>query len=414
MHPFVKDLLDIILQAQTPTLDFLRRGIKLGELVLQHPLLVREIQTGAPSGDTQTAESILRTSTETETVVLGKEDQARLRALELQHVIPEPTDADLRKQEQQSQQESQPETKSAQGSRREIPTLDPQPTFDPTTEKILQALEQGDSFRMYLAEIGRYPLLSATREIVLAKRIERGDSEAREEMINSNLRLVVSVAKKYIGRGMELLDMIQEGSIGLIRAVEKFDHSKGFKFSTYATWWIRQAVTRAIADQGRTIRIPVHMVETINRLIRTSRRLLQEHGHEPSTSQIADAMQISEDHVKEIIKFSQVPVSLETPVGEDDAVLGDFIEDQTTLAPAEAASHTLLHEQVTDVMKGLTQREREVLDLRFGLSDGKSKTLEEVGREFKVTRERIRQIEVKALRKLRHPTSSRKLKDYLD
>ena len=296
-------------------------------------------------------------------------------------------------------------------------------------------LESGldDPVRMYLREIGRVPLLSAEDEVTLAKRMDRGKQErlkplaqqnirviiAGEEgqrrLTEANLRLVVSVAKKYIGRGMSLLDLIQEGNIGLIRAVEKFDYTKGFKFSTYATWWIRQAITRAIADQARTIRIPVHMVETINRLIRTSRRLLQEMGREPTAEEIAEEMQISADKVREIIKISQEPVSLETPIGEeDDSHLGDFIEDHTALAPAEAASHQILKEQVKDALNGLTQREQEVLRLRFGLDDGRSRTLEEVGKEFKVTRERIRQIEAKALRKLRHPSRSRRLKDYLD
>ena len=296
-------------------------------------------------------------------------------------------------------------------------------------------LESGldDPVRMYLREIGRVPLLSAAQEISLAKRMDRGKLErqkprreqslrivydaedAQRALTEANLRLVVSVAKKYIGRGMSLLDLIQEGNIGLIRAVEKFDYTKGFKFSTYATWWIRQAITRAIADQARTIRIPVHMVETINRLIRTSRRLLQELGREPTSEEIAMEMQISPDRVREILKISQEPVSLETPIGEeDDSHLGDFIEDHGALAPAEAASHQLLKEQVKDALGGLTQREQEVLRLRFGLDDGRSRTLEEVGKEFKVTRERIRQIEAKALRKLRHPSRSRRLKDYLD
>ena len=290
-----------------------------------------------------------------------------------------------------------------------------------------------DPVRMYLREIGRVPLLSAAEEVALAKRMDRGKLErqkcadtqhiriiidaedAQQRLTEANLRLVVSVAKKYIGRGMSLLDLIQEGNIGLIRAVEKFDYTKGFKFSTYATWWIRQAITRAIADQARTIRIPVHMVETINRLIRTSRRLLQELGREPLAEEIAIELEITPERVREIIKVSQEPISLEMPIGEeDDSHLGDFIEDQAALAPADAASHQLLKEQVEDVLGGLTDRERKVLQLRFGLDDGRSRTLEEVGKEFKVTRERIRQIEAKALRKLRHPSRSRKLKDYLD
>ena len=288
-----------------------------------------------------------------------------------------------------------------------------------------------DPVRMYLREIGRVPLLSAEEEVRLAQRMERGKverlkampnrryvddgEEAQRRLTEANLRLVVSVAKKYIGRGMSLLDLIQEGNIGLIRAVEKFDYTKGYKFSTYATWWIRQAITRAIADQARTIRIPVHMVETINRLIRISRRLLQDLGREPKSEEIAEQMEISAEKVREIIKVSQEPVSLETPIGEeDDSHLGDFIEDHTALAPADAASHQLLKEQVEDVLDSLTERERKVLQLRFGLDDGRSRTLEEVGKEFHVTRERIRQIEAKALRKLRHPSRSRKLKDYLD
>jgi RNA polymerase primary sigma factor len=290
-----------------------------------------------------------------------------------------------------------------------------------------------DPVRMYLREIGRVPLLSAEEEVRLARRMQRGRNEltkpatmrdyraiedgeeAQRRLTEANLRLVVSVAKKYIGRGMSLLDLIQEGNIGLIRAVEKFDYTKGFKFSTYATWWIRQAITRAIADQARTIRIPVHMVETINRLIRISRRLLQDLGREPTSEEIAEQMEISPEKVREIIKVSQEPVSLETPIGEeDDSHLGDFIEDHTALAPADAASHQLLKEQVEDVLDSLTERERKVLQLRFGLDDGRSRTLEEVGKEFHVTRERIRQIEAKALRKLRHPSRSRKLKDYLD
>jgi RNA polymerase primary sigma factor len=339
------------------------------------------------------------------------------------------------------------------------PAKEPPPDWEPSPEEMVDAeimtdpkweeLQDGfgivvadlessldDPVRMYLREIGRVPLLTAEEEVRLAQIMERGKAErvkielhrgpisrryiaegeeAQRRLTEANLRLVVSVAKKYIGRGMNLLDLIQEGNIGLIRAVEKFDYTKGYKFSTYATWWIRQAITRAIADQARTIRIPVHMVETINRLIRISRRLLQDLGREPTSEEIAEQMEISAEKVREIIKVSQEPVSLETPIGEeDDSHLGDFIEDHTALAPADAASHQLLKEQVEDVLDSLTERERKVLQLRFGLDDGRSRTLEEVGKEFHVTRERIRQIEAKALRKLRHPSRSRKLKDYLD
>lgn len=272
-----------------------------------------------------------------------------------------------------------------------------------------------DPVRMYLKEIGKVPLLSAEEEIELAKRMEEGDEDARKKLAEANLRLVVSIAKRYVGRGMLFLDLIQEGNLGLIKAVEKFDYRKGYKFSTYATWWIRQAITRAIADQARTIRIPVHMVETINKLIRVSRQLLQELGREPIPEEIAEVMDIPPERVREILKISQEPVSLETPIGEEeDSHLGDFIQDDNVPVPAEAAAFTLLKEQLVEVLGTLTEREQKVLRLRFGLDDGRARTLEEVGKEFKVTRERIRQIEAKALRKLRHPSRSRKLRDYLE
>ena len=272
-----------------------------------------------------------------------------------------------------------------------------------------------DPVRMYLKEIGKVPLLSAEEEIELAKRMADGDEEAKKRLAEANLRLLVSIAKRYVGRGMLFLDLIQEGNLGLIKAVEKFDYQKGFKFSTYATWWIRQAITRAIADQARTIRIPVHMVETINKLIRVSRQLLQELGREPSPEEIAEEMDIPVERVREILKISQEPVSLETPIGEEeDSHLGDFIQDENVPVPADAAAFTLLKEQLDEVLGTLTEREQKVLRLRFGLDDSRARTLEEVGKEFNVTRERIRQIEAKALRKLRHPSRSRKLKDYLD
>ena len=272
-----------------------------------------------------------------------------------------------------------------------------------------------DPVRMYLKEIGKVPLLTAEEEIELAKRMEAGDEKAKQKLAEANLRLVVSIAKRYVGRGMLFLDLIQEGNLGLIKAVEKFDYEKGYKFSTYATWWIRQAITRAIADQARTIRIPVHMVETINKLIRESRQLLQELGREPLPEEIAERMGISVERVREILKISQEPVSLETPIGEEeDSHLGDFIQDQNVPVPAEAAASNLLRDQLNEVLDTLTEREQKVLRLRFGMDDGRARTLEEVGKEFQVTRERIRQIEAKALRRLRHPSKSRKLKDYLD
>ena len=290
---------------------------------------------------------------------------------------------------------------------------------DIEVEKIDLSVPDGvsieDPVRMYLKEIGKVPLLSAEEEIELAKRLELGDQESKKRLAEANLRLVVSIAKRYVGRGMLFLDLIQEGNLGLIKAVEKFDYRKGYKFSTYATWWIRQAITRAIADQARTIRIPVHMVETINKLIRVSRQLLQELGREPTPEEIAEEMNMPVERVREILKISQEPVSLETPIGEEeDSHLGDFIQDDNVPVPADAAAFTLLKEQLQEVLGTLTEREQKVLTLRFGLEDGRARTLEEVGKEFNVTRERIRQIEAKALRKLRHPSRSRKLKDYLE
>ncbi|GAA4296646.1 RNA polymerase sigma factor RpoD [Anaerocolumna aminovalerica] len=290
---------------------------------------------------------------------------------------------------------------------------------DEDIEEIDYSLPEGisieDPVRMYLKEIGKVPLLSIDEEIELAKRMSAGDQEAKKRLAEANLRLVVSIAKRYVGRGMQFLDLIQEGNLGLIKAVEKFDYEKGFKFSTYATWWIRQAITRAIADQARTIRIPVHMVETINKLIRVQRQLVQELGREPFPEEVAKEMNMPVERVREIQKISQEPVSLETPIGEEeDSHLGDFIQDDNIPVPADAAAFTLLKEQLIDVLGTLTDREQKVLRLRFGLDDGRSRTLEEVGKEFNVTRERIRQIEAKALRKLRHPSRSRKLKDYLE
>ncbi len=286
--------------------------------------------------------------------------------------------------------------------------------IEEVTVNNLEGVNIDDPVRMYLREIGKIPLLTYEEEIDLAKKVLEGDEEAKQKLAESNLRLVVSIAKKYVGRGMLFLDLIQEGNMGLIKAVEKFDYTKGFKFSTYATWWIRQAITRAIADQARTIRIPVHMVETINKLIRISRHLLQQMGREPTPEEIAKEMELPVERVMEIQKIAQDPVSLETPIGEeDDSHLGDFIQDDDSPAPQDSAAYTLLKEQLEEVMNTLTPREAKVLKLRFGLEDGKARTLEEVGREFEVTRERIRQIEAKALRKLRHPSRSKKLKDYM-
>jgi len=297
----------------------------------------------------------------------------------------------------------------------DIPPIDDEAEPVELDLTVPEGISIDDPVRMYLKEIGKVPLLSPDEEIELAKRMKEGDAEAKKKLTEANLRLVVSIAKRYVGRGMLFLDLIQEGNLGLIKAVEKFDYVKGFKFSTYATWWIRQAITRAIADQARTIRIPVHMVETINKLIRVSRQLLQELGRDPLPEEIAQEMGLSEDKVREIMKIAQEPVSLETPIGEEeDSHLGDFIPDDDVPAPAEAAAFTLLKEQLMEVLDTLTPREEKVLRLRFGLDDGRARTLEEVGKEFNVTRERIRQIEAKALRKLRHPSRSKKLKDYLE
>ncbi len=291
----------------------------------------------------------------------------------------------------------------------------PEEEFDPEDIDVPDSIAIDDPVRMYLKEIGKVPLLSQEDEIELAKRMEQGDEEAKKKLAEANLRLVVSIAKKYVGRGMMFLDLIQEGNLGLIKAVDKFDYRKGYKFSTYATWWIRQAITRSIADQARTIRIPVHMVESINRLIRTQRQMIQDLGREPTPQELSKEMKLSVERVREIMKIAQEPVSLETPIGEeDDSHLGDFIRDDNVPVPAEAAAYTLLQEQLGEVLNTLSDREKRVLCLRFGLIDGRARTLEEVGQEFKVTRERIRQIEAKALRKLRHPSRSRKLRDYLE
>ena len=317
----------------------------------------------------------------------------------------EPDEADLLELEEEGQ-ETDPEIEAAQAAGAKEIDLE---------SALSKNISVEDPVRMYLKEIGKVPLLTAEEEVELAKRMEAGDEYAKQKLCEANLRLVVSIAKKYMGRGMLFLDLIQEGNLGLIKAVDKFDYRKGYKFSTYATWWIRQAITLSIADQARTIRIPVHMVETINKLIRVSRQMLQEQGREPTPDEIAEEMGISAEKVREILKIAQEPVSLETPIGEEeDSHLGDFIPDEDAPAPADAAAFTMLKEQLVDVLSTLTDREQKVLKLRYGLGDGRARTLEEVGREFDVTRERIRQIEAKALRKLRHPTRSKKLKDYLE
>ena len=298
---------------------------------------------------------------------------------------------------------------------KELPKLESEAVEEDLESVLPESVNIDDPVRMYLKEIGKVPLLTAEEEREIAIRMAEGDEEAKRKLAEANLRLVVSIAKRYVGRGMLFLDLIQEGNLGLIKAVEKFDYTKGYKFSTYATWWIRQAITRAIADQARTIRIPVHMVETINKLIRVSRQLLQQYGRDPLPEELAKEMDIPEEKVREILKIAQEPVSLETPIGEEeDSHLGDFIPDEEAPAPAEAAAFTLLKEQLMDVLDTLTPREEKVLKLRFGLDDGRARTLEEVGKEFKVTRERIRQIEAKALRKLRHPSRSKKLRDFLE
>ncbi|MCD7737055.1 MAG: RNA polymerase sigma factor RpoD [Lachnospiraceae bacterium] len=280
---------------------------------------------------------------------------------------------------------------------------------------VLEGVSTEDPVRMYLKEIGNVPLLSGEEEIELAKRVEQGDDEAKKKLTEANLRLVVSIAKKYVGRGMPFLDLIQEGNMGLMKAVDKFDYTKGYKFSTYATWWIRQAITRGIADTGRTIRVPVHMVETINKTLRMTRTLLQELGREPTPEEVADRLGVPVSRVREVLKISRDPVSLDTPIGEeDDSHLGDFIEDDTALSPADSAAFSMLREELSTALESLTERERQVVKLRFGLEDGRARTLEEVGKEFNVTRERIRQIEAKALRKLRHPSRSKRLKDFLN
>lgn len=419
---FVEELLGVINESQHPNTEFLARGIRFGDWVLENPHVIQEIRGHVSPNTTESVASPTpshapdRTDTlETETVVLDNDAKARLRALELQYATQAPADVYFQEQEQNQQepQEDTPLVSTLPGSRREAFTFNSQPVFDPTTERLLQALENGDYYQMYYEEIRRYPLLSAQREIDLAERIARGDRKARENMINANLRLVASVAQKYTGRGMELMDLIQEGNIGLIRAVEKFDHTKGFKFSTYATWWIRQAITRAIADQGRTIRIPVHMVETINHLVRTSRGLMQELGHEPSTQELANELHITPERVVEIITFAQKPISLDAPIGEeDDAEYGDMVAAPNA-STAKAAEQTLLREDLYDAMKGLTQREQLTLALRFGLGKGRSHTLEETGRVLRITRERVRQIESTALRKLRYPAISKELSEYL-
>jgi len=334
-------------------------------------------------------------------------EQVLLKGIEVvPETEPEPDDVELSALEEEEIDD--PEVEAVIAENADAKEIDLEAT-------IPKGIAVDDPVRMYLKEIGKVPLLNAQEEIELAKAVEEGDEIAKQKLCEANLRLVVSIAKKYVGRGMLFLDLIQEGNLGLIKAVDKFDWKKGYKFSTYATWWIRQAITRSIADQARTIRIPVHMVETINKLIRVSRQLLQEKGREPSPDEIAEEMGISEEKVREILKIAQEPVSLETPIGEEeDSHLGDFIPDEDVPAPAEAAAFSMLKEQLVEVLDTLTEREQKVLKLRFGLDDGRARTLEEVGKQFDVTRERIRQIEAKALRKLRHPSRSKKLKDYLE
>ena len=374
----------------------------IAEYIIENGLTIK---TGDSDGKSETKKLTKKTSVKTDVEAVDDTDNEEVDNAEETASDAEPTEADL--------------TLAAEGP------IDLEPTDDDFEDEeeiveldnvgLLEGVGTEDPVRMYLKEIGTVPLLTAEEELELAKRKSEGDPVAKDKLIEANLRLVVSIAKRYTGRGMSFLDLVQEGNLGLIKGVEKFDYEKGYKLSTYATWWIRQSVTRALADHARTIRVPVHMVETINKLVRVSRQLLQELGREPSPEEIAEAMDIPVERVREIQKISQEPVSLETPIGEEeDSHLGDFIQDDNVPVPAEAAASTLLKEQLVEVLGTLTEREQKVLRLRFGMDDGRARTLEEVGKEFNVTRERIRQIEAKALRKLRHPSRSRKLKDYLD